>query len=87
MDASKPKLDSDDQDYWKHAGLGVAWSQGCRIRHKQPTWYFSFMGRRAKMMEWTKYRHGGGCGRNARGSTGGSADEVATGVGGVNLNE
>lgn len=52
MDASNPKLGDADEDYWKHSKLGVHWDQGCRIRHQQPTWYFSFLGRRMKMLEW-----------------------------------
>lgn len=58
---SHPKLADHDEDYWHHASLNVPWDKGCRIRHKQPSWYFSFMGRRQKMVEWTKSRrsHGG----------------------------
>lgn len=52
MDASKPKLGDADEDYWRHSKLGVQWDLGCRVRHKQPTWYFSFLGRRAKMTNW-----------------------------------
>lgn len=50
MDASKPKFGDADEDYWKHAE-NRNWDNGCRIRHLQPTWYFSFMGRRQKMIE------------------------------------
>ena len=60
MDASKPKLGSDDEDYWKHAKLDVPWDSGCRISHDQPTWYFSFLGRKAKMMEWRKEKQDAG---------------------------
>ena len=56
---SHPKLADHDEDYWNHANLGVAWDDGCRVRHKQPSWYFSFMGRRQKMVTWTKTRGGG----------------------------
>jgi len=37
-----------DEDYWTH-DLQKNWSDGCRIYHKQPTWYFSFMGRKTDM--------------------------------------
>ncbi|KAK5124014.1 hypothetical protein LTR85_002211 [Meristemomyces frigidus] len=65
MNASNPKLNDADEDYWKHSKLGVHWDQGCRIRHQQPSWYFSFLGRRQKMVEWVdstrdNHRHGRG---------------------------
>jgi len=31
-----------DEDYWYHDFQQV-WDNGCRIRHGQSTWYFSFM--------------------------------------------
>jgi hypothetical protein len=37
-----------DADYWTHARQ-ENWDAGCPIRHGQPTWYFSFMGRKADM--------------------------------------
>lgn len=44
-----------DTDYWIHAELNVEWDEKCRIIHGQPTWYFSFMGRREKMdLFWKK---------------------------------
>ena len=101
MDASKPKLSSEDEDYWKHTKLDIPWDAGCRISHDQPTWYFSFMGRKAKMMEWRKekqqnggrshYRRGfqgrgTGAGTNAA-TTAPTTDDVANGVAGVELNE
>lgn len=36
-----------DADYWEHNELEM-WDTDCRIRHGEPTWYFSFMGRREK---------------------------------------
>ncbi|PYH65897.1 uncharacterized protein BO88DRAFT_418063 [Aspergillus vadensis CBS 113365] len=49
MDLSKD-LQSDgdrDEDYWKHNDM-QKWDTGCRVRHGEPSWYFSFMGRREK---------------------------------------
>jgi hypothetical protein len=87
MDASKPKLSSDDEDYWKHTNLGVAWDEGCRIRHRQPSWYFSFLGRKSKMTEWTQSKNTrGGRVRNGRGNNGG-VNGVANGMAGVQINE
>ena len=49
MDLSRPKGDKDiDMDYWHH-DVNQKWDSTCRISHSQPTWYFSFMGRRAEM--------------------------------------
>lgn len=46
MDKSKPKTGDLDMDYWRHDDLKEEeWAFGCRFDHKQPTWYFSFMGR------------------------------------------
>ena len=46
LDRTKPKFEDTDKDYWLHASLGECdWCRGCRVKHKQPTWYFSFMGR------------------------------------------
>ncbi|GFN21588.1 PAN domain family protein [Aspergillus tubingensis] len=49
MDLSKDlRSDGDrDEDYWKHNEL-KKWDTGCRVKHGEPTWYFSFMGRREK---------------------------------------
>jgi hypothetical protein len=87
MNASKPKLGSDDEDYWKHTNLSVGWDHGCRLRHGQPTWYFSFMGRRAKMIEWNKSKNSGGRGGRARYGRGGhdGVEGVANGVGGLDI--
>ena len=47
LDRSKPKLGDPDMDYWRHHTLKEnEWITGCRFRHKQPTWYFSFNGRK-----------------------------------------
>jgi hypothetical protein len=41
-------LGSDEDDaYWNH-NTRKDWSMGCRVKHDEPTWYFSFMGRRQK---------------------------------------
>jgi hypothetical protein len=48
MDISKPKTGDLDTDYWEHDRIRD-WSRQCRIKHGQSTWYFSFMGRKAKM--------------------------------------
>lgn len=36
------------RDYWLH-DQQKKWDQGCRITHAQPTWYFSYMGRKTDM--------------------------------------
>ena len=47
LNRSKPKLGSTDMDYWRHNDLKEHdWVKGCRFPHKQPTWYFSFNGRK-----------------------------------------
>ncbi|KAI9933730.1 hypothetical protein ASPWEDRAFT_179674 [Aspergillus wentii DTO 134E9] len=38
----------EDDDYWLHNEGRDRYDDGCRISHGQPTWYFSFMGRREK---------------------------------------
>ncbi|KAI9685404.1 MAG: hypothetical protein M1822_004535 [Bathelium mastoideum] len=45
MDASKSKTGDRHSDYWQHHELRN-WSSKCRVEHGQPTWYFSFMGRK-----------------------------------------
>jgi hypothetical protein len=37
-----------DDDYWEH-DFEKIWDSGCRIKHGQPSWYFSFMGRKTDM--------------------------------------
>jgi hypothetical protein len=59
MDASRPKFGDDDQDYWRHE-QDMGWDSGCRIHHRQATWYFSFMGRKEKQIDWGKKRQGQG---------------------------
>lgn len=53
MTNSNPKFGDFDEDYWRHAERGVKWDYNCRISHDQPTWYFSFMGRPEKRIEWS----------------------------------
>lgn len=36
-----------DHEYWL-SGKRLKWDFNCRITHGEPTWYFSFMGRREK---------------------------------------
>ncbi|CAG8957241.1 hypothetical protein HYFRA_00009443 [Hymenoscyphus fraxineus] len=53
-----------DSDYWTH-DENREWDVGCRISHKQPTWYWSFMGRKGVMEKyqlrkkeaWERRRH------------------------------
>ena len=48
LDKSRPRTGDFDMDYWKHQEFREdAEILGCRVKHKQPTWYFSFMGRKA----------------------------------------
>ncbi|KAL8828735.1 MAG: hypothetical protein Q9191_002421 [Dirinaria sp. TL-2023a] len=47
MDKSKSKTGDSDSDYWYHNELEEnEWDHSCRESHGQPTWYFSFMGRK-----------------------------------------
>jgi hypothetical protein len=56
------KTGDKDQDYWKYLsstqgrkfsrGYSGQWDKGCRIRHEEPSWYFSFMGSRKIFDEW-----------------------------------
>lgn len=48
MDRTKPKTGDIDKDYWTY-DLWSDWSFDCHIAHGQPTWYFSFMGRKTLM--------------------------------------
>lgn len=45
MNISKPKTGDSDLDYWNHDRIRQ-FDKGCSFRHGQPTWYFSFMGRK-----------------------------------------
>lgn len=47
MDRSKPKTGDRDDDYWRHNELDeTEFIRDRKFVHKQPSWYFSFMGRR-----------------------------------------
>ena len=47
MDKTNAKTADFDSDYWHHNDLKEdEWHEGCREKHGEPTWYFSFMGRR-----------------------------------------
>ena len=57
-----PKLGDHDADYWNHSKFRSeeGWFRSCRVPHKQPTWYYSFMGRqevrdRLQRKEWRPY--------------------------------
>ena len=56
IDKTKPKINDDvDADYWNHVDLGTdKWDSGCRIRHGEPTFYFSFMGRKEDRDRWVR---------------------------------
>ncbi|KAI4629172.1 uncharacterized protein J4E87_003433 [Alternaria ethzedia] len=46
MDRSKPRGDNLDDEYEKHnQSVGGRWDTKCRIKHGQPTWYISWLGR------------------------------------------
>ena len=46
MDHSNPKMDDDTDDvYWEHNKLRK-WDLRCRTSHGEPTWYYSYMGRK-----------------------------------------
>lgn len=50
MDITKPVTGDADMDYWQHNTLRESdLMHHCRITRHQPTWYFSFMGRRDVM--------------------------------------
>lgn len=45
-----------DREYWAYAETGAFRHHGCKCRmgvHDEPTWYFSFMGRKEDMMRFT----------------------------------
>lgn len=49
-DTEDIKLGRDeDEEYWRHNEERDDYDVGCRVSHGQPTWYFSFMGRREKL--------------------------------------
>ncbi|KAF2872530.1 hypothetical protein BDV95DRAFT_628168 [Massariosphaeria phaeospora] len=46
MDRSKPKGKDLDEEYWRHnSSVGNRWDTRCRIKHGQPSWYVSWLGR------------------------------------------
>ena len=47
MNRRNPKLKDHHADFWSHNNFRDedGWFTGCRINHKQPSWYYSFMGR------------------------------------------
>lgn len=55
LDRSKPKTGDRDNDYWHHNDLrDEKWDHRCRIKHGEPTWYFSYMGRKEDMDRFQK---------------------------------
>lgn len=47
MDKYEAKTGDEDGDYWRHNDLpDHMLSRNCRNDHGEPTWYFSFMGRK-----------------------------------------
>lgn len=56
------KTGDEDRDYWKDLssnmkkkftrGYSGRWDQGCRVRHEEPSWYFSFVGSWKVFDEW-----------------------------------
>lgn len=43
-----------DREYWSYAERGTFKYFGCKCRigsHEEPTWYFSFMGRKEDMLK------------------------------------
>lgn len=54
MNASRPKFGDSDEDYWRHGEPNIDWSADCRFEHGEPTWYFSFMGRKEEQIAWTR---------------------------------
>ncbi|MCJ1323104.1 hypothetical protein MMC15_008456 [Xylographa vitiligo] len=55
IDSSKLRTGDIDLDYWRHGNICEdKWFTGCRVPHRQPSWYFSFMGRPEKMNHFRK---------------------------------
>lgn len=52
------KTGDKDKDYWKYlsskktSSISGRYDEGCRVRHGEPSWYFSFMGSRKDYDEW-----------------------------------
>ena len=58
MDHSKPKGADEDEDYWTHDFKpSRRWDQNCRIKHGEPTWYHSWLGRDDRRQKLMKERH------------------------------
>jgi hypothetical protein len=52
MDKDKSKLvadDDSDSDYNYYHQSRPRYDEGCRVTHGEPTWYFSYMGRKEKL--------------------------------------
>lgn len=46
-----------NEDYWLHNKLReYEWVDGCRFKHRQATWYFSFMGRKEQRDHFQKLK-------------------------------
>lgn len=45
--------EGEDEDYWNHCH-NFEFDYGCTVKHGQPTWYFSYMGRPEALQEWAK---------------------------------
>jgi len=45
-----------DDNYWRHDEPHTRWDRNCRIEHDQPTWYYSHMGRKERVIEWQEAR-------------------------------
>lgn len=50
---TKTKFESEDDDYWNHCH-NFEFDYGCTVKHGQPTWYFSYMGRPEALQQWAK---------------------------------
>ncbi|KAK5699159.1 hypothetical protein LTR17_023476 [Elasticomyces elasticus] len=48
--------EASDEPFWAKARnkYNSSWDKDCRIRHQQPTWFFSFIGERSKMNSWVE---------------------------------
>lgn len=57
MDRSKAKAQTHDTGYWLYDDMQWGeWSRHCRSNHGQPTWYFSFLGRREDRDRWVEWQ-------------------------------
>ena len=57
MSMSSSERDGADMSYWEHKNL-KNWDKRCRCDHGEPTWYFSFMGRRDHQTQMLKKASG-----------------------------